>query len=285
MAGVAPVTVIVPTIGRVELLTNCLVALARCRPAPAEVLVVDQSGDDRIRVAVAEAGVVGRVVPSQPPGISRALNIALAVAAYETVLVTHDDCRVREDWVGVAARLISEAPDRLATGRVLPAGGDPRMVPSTITWLQRREFHGWRAGHVLYPSNMALTAGAATELGGFDERFTTAAEDNDFCYRWLRSGRRVLYEPDLVVWHEDWRTPQQLKRLYAGYWRAQGEFYAKHLRRADTRVLRFALRDLRAGAAALNERIRHKRARWTDPRRGAFIGLPVGLVRGWRAMR
>jgi GT2 family glycosyltransferase len=285
MDDVAAVAVIVPTIGRAELLTACLDALARCRPAPAEVLVVDQSASERIGAAVAGSGLAARVVPSRPAGISRALNAALAITGHDVVLVTHDDCRVRDDWVGLAARLVSQAPERLVTGRVLPGGRDPRAVPSTVTSLERREYHGWRAGHVLYPSNMAFSAAIARELGGFDERFTVAAEDNDFCYRWLRTGRRILYEPDLVVWHSDWRTPDQLARLYAGYWRAQGEYYAKHLRLADPRMLTFAWWDVRAGVAAALERLLRGRARWTDARRGAIIGLPVGLVRGWKAMR
>jgi GT2 family glycosyltransferase len=285
MDDVAAVAVIVPTIGRAELLTACLDALARCRPAPAEVLVVDQSGSERIGAAVAGSGLDARVVPSRPAGISRALNAALAITEHDVVLVTHDDCRVRDDWVGLAARLVSQEPERLVTGRVLPGGGDARTVPSTVTSLEWREYHGWRAGHVLYPSNMAFSAAAARELGGFDERFTIAAEDNDFCYRWLRTGRRILYEPDLVVWHTDWRTPDQLTRLYAGYWRAQGEYYAKHLRRADLRMLTFASWDVRGAVAAALERSLRGRPRWTDARRGAITGLAVGLVRGWRAMR
>jgi GT2 family glycosyltransferase len=285
MGDVAAVAVIVPTIGRAELLAACLDALARCRPAPAEVLVVDQSANDRVAAAVAKSGLGARVVPSWPAGISRALNAALTITRHDVVLVTHDDCRVRDDWVGLAARLVSEVPERLVTGRVLPGDGDARRVPSTITSLERREHHGWRAGHVLYPSNMAFSAATARDLGGFDERFTVAAEDNDFCYRWLRSGRRILYEPDLVVWHSDWRTPDQLTRLYAGYWRAQGEYYAKHLRRADPRMLTFAWWDVRGAIAAAAERLLRGRPRWTDARCGAISGLAAGLVRGWRAMR
>ena len=76
--------------------------------------------------------------------------------------------------------------------------------------------------------------GAVLE-GGFDELFgpAEAAEDNEFCYRWLRSGGSLRYEPSLVVWHHDWRSPRELERLYVRYARGQGFFYAKHLRRGD----------------------------------------------------
>ena len=59
-----PVSVIVPTIGRVGLLERCLGSLSQCRPRPAEILVVDQSndtGDGRDRGALRAARV--RTVP------------------------------------------------------------------------------------------------------------------------------------------------------------------------------------------------------------------------------
>ena len=80
---------------------------------------------------------------------------------------------------------------------------------------------------------MVLPRAAVLELGGFDERFgpEEAAEDNEFCYRWLKAGRRLRYEPALVVEHHDWRSPDELERLYVRYARGEGFFYAKHLRR------------------------------------------------------
>ena len=69
---------------------------------------------------------------------------------------------------------------------------------------------------------------ACGRLGGFDEHFVSAAEDCDLCYRWLRAGRSLRYEPGMVVWHDDWRDDAQLDRLhtYYQYWLAF--FYAKH---------------------------------------------------------
>jgi GT2 family glycosyltransferase len=277
-----PVTVIVPTIGRTGLLAQCLEALAACAPAPVEVIVVDQSGGDEVATLVDAGPLSARLLRSAPPGISRALNHALAAASHDRVLVTHDDCVVRADWVGAAAAALASDPGALVTGRVLPGGPEPRAVPSTITGTERRRYRGWRAGDVLYPSNMALSAAIARGLGGFDERFTAAAEDNDFCYRWLRSGRSVLYEPELVVWHQDWRTPAELGALYRRYWRAQGHYYAKHIRGGDPRMVRFLARDARWAAGGLRALASLRRPDWPDGRREALTALPAGLVTGLR---
>ena len=78
---------------------------------------------------------------------------------------------------------------------------------------------------------MALRRSVVLEFGGFDGSICPSAEDNDFSYRWLRAGRHIRYEPDFVVWHHDWRTREQLERLYVGYGIGQGMVYGKHLRR------------------------------------------------------
>jgi GT2 family glycosyltransferase len=281
-----PVSVLIPTIGRLERLRACLESIARCDERAAEVVVVDQSGGGEVAALVGEfASLSARVVPCSGRGISVGMNLGLRRAAHDVVLVTHDDCTVAPSWVGAAARLMSSDPAMIVTGRVLPAGDNPLAVPSTIDSPSPYDFTGGLHSGALYPNNMALNRSAVLACGGFDERFKTAAEDNDFSYRWLRAGRRLRYEPELVVWHHDWRSQEELESLYVDYWRWQGVFYAKHLRRGDMAILRFLARDFYFGMRAFAARVVRGRPRWSDWRRGIFRGLPRGLVEGWRLFR
>ena len=279
-----PVTVAIPTIGRAETLRRCLASLMACSPAPAEVIVVDQSHDPAIEALVAEVGgELACVVRSHGLGVARARNDGLRAAAHDVVLVTDDDCTVPPDWVVTGWRLAEQYPGAIVTGRVLPVG-DPRAVPSTKDDPAPRDLSGERRGGWLFGNNMVLPRDAVLELGGFDERFgpEEAAEDNEFCYRWLKARRVLRYEPALAVQHHDWRSPDDLDRLYVRYARGEGFFYAKHLRRGDLRMLRFLARDfswaLRGHASAIVKR----RESWTDSRRGILRGLPGGFVSGWR---
>ena len=279
-----PVSVVIPTIGRVDPLRRCLETLAACRPAAAEILVADQSHDPAVAALVAEhAGSAARVVPSHGRGVARARNDGLRAAEYELVLVTDDDCTVPPDWVATAWRLAREHPGAIVTGRVRPVG-DPRAVPSTKDDPVPRDLSAERRGGVLFPNNMALPCAAVLELGGFDERFgpEEAAEDNEFCYRWLKAGNVLRYDPALVVHHYDWRTPEELLRLYVRYARGEGFFYAKHLRRGDLRMLRFLARDTAWGLRSLVSAVVKRREAWTDSRRGLLRGLPGGFLHGWR---
>jgi GT2 family glycosyltransferase len=131
---------------------------------------------------------------------------------------------------------------------------------------------------------MVVDRSLTLAAGGFDERFHTA-EDNDLCYRWLKAGRRLQFEPSLVVWHLDWRTHDELERLYVRYMEGEGLLYAKHLLDGDLRMLRFIGRDVGWWLRGLAAAVMKGTPRWTDPRRAIIRGLPVGLWRGWREFR
>jgi GT2 family glycosyltransferase len=280
-----PVSVIVPTLGRPVQLEACLAALSQCDPRASEILVVDQSGADEIKSLVARVADSGaRYAYCAGRGRNLGLNVGLREATHETVLITDDDCTVAPSWVGVAAQALASYRGTLLTGRVL-APHDAGHVPSTIDDPTPREHVGSAQVEVLYGGNMACTRSAVLGIGGFDEQLTTSAEDNDLGYRWLRAGGRIRYEPQMLVWHHDWRTPEQLERLYARYARGQGAFYAKHLRQGDARILRFLVRDLLYVVRAQLTTFRHGAARPDAWALGILRGMPTGLAEGWRAAK
>lgn len=277
-----PISVIVPTIGRPAQLARCLDSLAECAPGPDEVLVIDQSGTADIAAVVERfARISARTVPCMPPGIARANNLGLRTAGHNTVAFTHDDCTVGSDWVGVASSLMAADDTAIYTGQVLPAG-DPAAIPSTIDDPVAHDYTGRRLCRVLYPSNMVGDRRRLLSFGAFDPAFRRAAEDNDLCYRWLRAGNRLLYEPGLRVWHHDWRSSKELREVHRVYGDGQGLFYAKHLRQGDLRMLRFLAEDTwGVGKATVAALVRGEPRRAKGPW-GFLRGMPTGLRRGWR---
>jgi GT2 family glycosyltransferase len=284
-AAAAPVTVVLPTIGRPELVRSCLDSLARCEPRAGEILVIDSSEDNRVANVVAgfiEAG--ARRIGCQTPGLGSAFNLGLEEAQHDVVLLTNDDCTVEPAWVERGLRHASRDANTIVTGRVRPQG-DPARVPSTNDDPVRREYSR-EVAFVLYTQAMALHRTVLLKFGGFDGRIQPSGEDNDLSYRWLRAGMRIRYEPDFVVWHHDWRSGEQLHRLYINYGIGQGMVYGKHLRRGDLVVAWYVAGAVANGLRGFLARMirRHRRNR-ADPRLGFLRGLPVGLVRGWRAGR
>jgi GT2 family glycosyltransferase len=281
-SGEIPVSVVVPTIGRAALLEACLMSVAACRPRAAEIVVVDQSCDEAVRsvvAAFADAGARLIVLPLRDRSL--AVNHGMSEARHEIVLVTDDDCTVDPTWVAKALAHLSDDREAIVTGRVLPVG-DAVAVPSLVGGEEPRDYTGEIHYDVLFGCNMACSRSRFLALGGFDER-VKLAEDNDFCYRWLRAGHHLHYDPSLLIWHHAWRTPEELERHFRGYARGQGIFYAKHLRRGDLRIVRFLARDVRRSSRAMLARILRGRSEWPDARLSLPIGVTRGLVEGWRA--
>jgi GT2 family glycosyltransferase len=280
---VAPVTVVLPTIGRPQLVEACLESLESCVPMAAEILVVDSSDDQAVaEVVTAHAGAGVRRIHCGTPGLGYAFNLGLHEASHDVVLLTNDDCTFEASWVGRGLHHVTEHPDAIITGRVRPFG-DPEVVPSTIDDPTRHEYKA--PGFVLFTQCMALRRSNVLAFGGFDGRISPSAEDNDLSYRWLRAGRPIHYEPDFVAWHHDWRTRGQLERLYVSYGVGKGMVYGKQLRSGDLYVARYLASDAVFIARALAARIVRGRGQHADPRLGLLRGLPAGLARGWRAGR
>ena len=162
------------------------------------------------------------------------------------------------------------------TGRVL-ATGDDSAVPSTIAGLERRDYTGTAHYFVLYTGNMAMNRSEVLGVGGFDEALRTA-EDNDLCYRWLTSGRRL----DLRAL--DGRLAQRLALtggvglVYASYCRGQGAVYAKHICAGDFRMLYFLLREVYWSARVWAWKLIGRPRPNANTRRGALRALAAGFT-------
>lgn len=278
---VAPASVIVTTIGRPAELALTLRALARAAPRPDEVLVVDQSDEDAVAEVAAKFKAAGvRHVRSAGRGAGLAANEGLREARHEAVFFTDDDCTAESNWIQAGLNALDRSPQCIFTGRVLPLG-DADLVPTTALHVAPRDYTGDLYCSVLVRSNLVVCRSALSAIGGFDERFETSAEDDDLCYRWLKAGGCVRYEPELVVWHRGWRQPSEVDERYVRYGEEQAWFYLKHLRKGDVRMLRFLGRDLRAAARGLVADV-FRRHEGRDPRRSLARGLLRGLVSDWR---
>ena len=275
-----PITLVVPTIGRTELLRACLGSVAAGTALPAEVVLVDQSGGDDAAALVADLPALRiRRVATGERNIAIAYNVGIRAAREAIVAVTHDDCTVAADWLEIGMRTVAPRLDLLATGRVMP-DGDADLVPSCKTSEEAQEYQGEPEVSLLFPANMVFHRAELMAIGGFDEAFARAAEDGDLCFRWLRSGRSLRYEPAMTVWHRDWRSRDELLALQARYAFDQGRMYSKHLWRREWAIAPFLARDVREAGRLLRTRLRRRPVAASDWRRGLARGLPAGLVVG-----
>jgi GT2 family glycosyltransferase len=252
--GLPPTSLTICSRNRPQLLLETVESVLEAIVVPTEIVIVDQSDVPHPTLAriVPDQACEIRYTWSQTMGVGRARNAAISAAKYDILALTDDDMRVTSTWFGALIRALLEAGPRcVVTGRVLPAevevpGG---FAPSTKVDQDRAIYEGRIGQDVLFTNNMALHRSTIQEIGLFDERLGvgarfSAAYDNDFGFRLLEAGYRILYIPEAVLYHRAWRSERDYAQLCWNYGRGQGAFYAKHLSLRDRYMLRRMLRTI-----------------------------------------
>jgi GT2 family glycosyltransferase len=260
-------TLIVCSRNRPALLSSVVASILDGADVPDELLIVDQSVEPHPELAgFATPRCAFRYLHSATVGLSRGRNIGIAAASHPIIVFTDDDVLVPPEWFGTIVRSFEAAgPRSVVTGRVLAAEPETEggFAPSLHPGTERVVYQGRVYQDPLATFNVALPRSAHAEVGGFDVRLGPgtpfpAAEDNDFGYRLLEAGYRIVFDPEAVVYHRAWRDDRAYVPLRHGYGRGQAAFYAKHLSFEDRYVLRRMIGTLvnhvrRLPRAALND--------------------------------
>jgi len=254
------VSVVVSTIGRPRELARCVEALLAAAPAPAQVIVVDQSPDGSAPDLPRPLTYLR--VPDE--GASRARNRGAAAALHDVLAFTDDDCVVATDWVGALRLAYADGEVDGVTGRVLPLStGSDGVAVSSRTSRARRMFSGtgsipWEIGT---GGNLSLRRAVFERLGGFDEALGPgtsgrAAEDVDLLYRSMLRGCTIVYEPDAIVYHERKSRRAKLRGRF-GYGYGMGTFLDLHARGGDLHARALRRRYVRGLARTALSGVRH----------------------------
>jgi glycosyltransferase involved in cell wall biosynthesis len=230
------VTVMVPAHNEAGFLSDCLASI-RSQDYPAlQIVVVDSASTDSTADIVREHQKEDdriELVQVDRAGIPRALNSGLAhargrwlvrVDAHSTVperYVSTAVARLREGrWGGVGGR--KDGVGRTPAGRAIAVAMSSRLGVGNSTY-----HFGTRAQEVDHLPFGAYPVDLIREMGGWDESLV-ANEDFEFDYRIRRSGRRLLFDPDLVIaWHCRQSIPD-LFRQYRRYGRGKVDVAVLH---------------------------------------------------------
>jgi GT2 family glycosyltransferase len=178
-----PVSVVVPTRGRPELLRKCVVAL-EAQTVPVEIVVVEDIG--------------GR-------GPAWARNEGVRRARGEVVCFTDDDCAPSPGWVETLTMPILSGVERATTGPVLMGRGATvadRAWESIVAYLQEQAGASGSASPGFAVNASLAARRELLERLPFDESFPAAAgEDRDWGERAARAGGAAEFVPSAIVLH------------------------------------------------------------------------------------
>jgi len=226
-------SVVVCTRDRTADLANCLPGLQRLATQGHDVIVVDScpATDDTARLMARYPAL--RYIHEPRPGLDVARNRGLLAARGEVVAFTDDDAQVDPGWLAALLHNFADPMVALVTGITMPL----ELETEAQIWFERTNGFGrgfvrkqfdnistepLAAGQVGAGVNMAIRRSALDHIGLFDEALdcgtaSRSGGDQEFFYRVLARGYRVIYEPAALVWHRHRREWSALQQALYGY--------------------------------------------------------------------
>lgn len=266
-AGRTPLSVVVPTRDRPQMLDRCLRSVRAALREDDQLVVVDSASSTEAAESI--AGVAARhratLLRCDRPGVNRARNAGWAATRYDLVVFTDDDVEVDAGWADSFAQAARTRADAaFFTGWIgVPAGEDRR-------WEVAVKDDG--LGHPLGPAtrgilgqgaSLAVRRTALAGVGGWDEalgsgaRFGSAPEV-DLFDRLFAAGHTGWFEPAAKAWHHQWRSKPAVIRLNLRYGVGTGARVAKLLRTDPRRAVVVARECWWSwGVWSLAQRLRH----------------------------
>lgn len=200
-------TIVIPTYGRPKQLKECLDSVSELSyPGDGfEVIVVDDGSKTSLDeiVGAFRKRINIKLIRQDHAGPAAARNRGGDEAGGRYLAFTDDDCKPAKDWLTRLEESLGPNPDTLVAGRTIndlpenPYSTASQLIADFLYSYYNRDNAGF-----LTSNNMALSKKQFLKVGGFDITFPlAAAEDREFCDRYLYHGYKTLYVPEAVVRH------------------------------------------------------------------------------------
>ena len=216
-----PVTVLICTCNRHELLAGALRSLAACSPRPDRVVVVN-GGDERADAVVEDARSSGldlELVRTKNINLAVSRNIGLAHCGEGIIAMTDDDAEVFPDWIAQIARALDEHPEAGAVGGAVIGTSEHTIVGKVADLTTFPSYPDVRTVRTLPGVNIAYRAEALAAAGEYDPRLFRG-EDVDVNWRVIRAGYTIVFDPAIKVYHHHRPGARSLVRQHYMYGRA-----------------------------------------------------------------
>lgn len=201
-----PISIVIPTYKREQVLIDTIRYLDALPIKAAEIIVVDQTPDELHELSTIRTlddfnrqGVI-RLIKKQPPSITEAMEEGLLNAREDIVLFVDDDIIPDETLVDAHFKAQLEyGPNTVVNGRVQQPWDDNDDKPSANPF----RFHDRRALTEIAGGNFSVRVEDWKRVGGFDKHFSKVAYrfEKDFAQRFIREGGAIWLEPDAGIIH------------------------------------------------------------------------------------
>lgn len=237
-------TIVVPTRARPRRLETCLESLARLDydRSRVQVVIVDDGSPESPRPIIErfQNRMDIELLTRNGAGPAAARNAGAARARHECLAFTDDDCQPEPGWLRAFGRGMAATPLAMLGGstvNALPTNVFSEASQELISYLY--EYYNRPGGEArfLTSNNMAVPLDMFREVGGFSASFPlAAAEDRDFCDRWLAARHDMRYLPQARVRHSHNLNLRGFWRQHFGYGRGAHGYHRRRSGRGAGRI-------------------------------------------------
>ncbi len=211
-------SVIIPIYGAWAHTLACLRALAEHPPrTPFEVIVVDDASPDDSLQHLHHIDGIRVHARAQNGGFIAACNAGAALAQGEFLVFLNNDTVPQPGWLDALLDTFDQHPDAGLVGAQLVYPDGRLQEAGGVVFA---DGHGWNYGRFENPDHcayrylrdadyvsgatIAMPRGLFQQLGGLDTRYAPAYyEDTDLAFAVRAAGRRVVYQANAVVVHDE----------------------------------------------------------------------------------
>ncbi len=232
-------SIVIPTYNRPERLAACLSAIATLDyPGDRfEVVVVDDGSSVDLTSVVKpfESLLQLQFIQQSNSGPASARNRGVQAAQGEWIAFTDDDCSPLPHWLKAFSAVLAAHPDAMVGGKTLNDLAENVYSTASqqlIDYLYDYYNQTTKTIQFFASNNIAMGRDRFLEMGGFDVSFPlAAAEDREFCDRWLQTGFQMKFVPEAQILHAHHLSLTSFWRQHFGYGRGAFCFHQVRAKR------------------------------------------------------
>lgn len=223
------ISIIIPTKNRPILISKCVQSILQNIAQKYDAIVVDQSTTKETIHCIKQLyNSRLRLVQYKIGGKSAALNRGIDIAKGDILAFTDDDCFVSKQWLSTIQKSFMDNPNiSVVFGKTLPYQPNrhkgqicPCIFLNENKKMITKPCLHYR--HIGFGNNMAVRKSLFEEIGNFKEwlgpgSIGSNAEDAEMSLRLLIKGRKILYNPNMIVYHNKWLSANEMKKQHLSY--------------------------------------------------------------------